>query len=151
MPRTNHPSRRSFLAASLTGASAGLLADGQAAAQGAPEPVEKTAAAAKVRYDELLPHEFRSRLAERPIAYLPLGTWNGTGNTPVGLRRLQPKDSWSNAGSSAGLSCRRSTSDRTGQGPTTTGRCSWEWTTPTPPPRRGSRRKLLLGSPDRTC
>ena len=34
---------------------------------------------AKVHYTELLPHEFRSRLAERPIAYLPLGTleWHG--------------------------------------------------------------------------
>jgi len=33
----------------------------------------------RVRFDELLPHEFRTRLAERPIAYLPLGTieWHG--------------------------------------------------------------------------
>jgi creatinine amidohydrolase len=33
----------------------------------------------KVRYLELLPHEFRARLAERPIAYLPMGTleWHG--------------------------------------------------------------------------
>ncbi len=28
----------------------------------------------KVRYAELLPHKFRERLAERPIAHLPLGT-----------------------------------------------------------------------------
>ena len=33
----------------------------------------------KVRYTELLPHEFRKRLAEQPVAYLPLGTleWHG--------------------------------------------------------------------------
>jgi creatinine amidohydrolase len=40
---------------------------------------------AKVRYAELLPHEFRARLAERPIAYLPLGTleWHGE-HLPLG-------------------------------------------------------------------
>jgi creatinine amidohydrolase len=33
----------------------------------------------KVRYLELLPHELRARLAERPIGYLPMGTleWHG--------------------------------------------------------------------------
>ena len=33
----------------------------------------------KVRYAELLPHEFRTRLDERPVAYLPMGTleWHG--------------------------------------------------------------------------
>lgn len=33
----------------------------------------------KVHYFELLPHEFRTRMAERPIGYLPLGTleWHG--------------------------------------------------------------------------
>lgn len=32
-----------------------------------------------VRYSDLLPHEFRTRLAARPLAYLPLGTleWHG--------------------------------------------------------------------------
>jgi len=32
-----------------------------------------------VRYTELRPHQFRDRLAERPLAYLPLGTleWHG--------------------------------------------------------------------------
>jgi creatinine amidohydrolase len=36
----------------------------------------------KVRYLELLPHEFRARLAERPLGYLPLGTleWHGEHN-----------------------------------------------------------------------
>ena len=39
----------------------------------------------KVRYTELRPHEFRKRLAERPIAYLPLGTleWHGE-HLPLG-------------------------------------------------------------------
>ena len=33
----------------------------------------------KVKYSELLPHEFRKRLSDRAIAYLPLGTleWHG--------------------------------------------------------------------------
>ena len=33
----------------------------------------------KVRYAELLPHEFRRRLQQRPVAYLPMGTleWHG--------------------------------------------------------------------------
>ncbi|MFC1551946.1 creatininase family protein [Candidatus Latescibacterota bacterium] len=32
-----------------------------------------------VRFSDLLPHEFRSRLAEKPLAYLPMGTieWHG--------------------------------------------------------------------------
>jgi creatinine amidohydrolase len=40
---------------------------------------------ANVRYAELLPHEFRSRLAARPVAYLPLGTleWHGE-HLPLG-------------------------------------------------------------------
>ncbi len=39
----------------------------------------------KVRYSELLPHEFRRRLADRPVAYLPLGTleWHGE-HLPLG-------------------------------------------------------------------
>jgi hypothetical protein len=79
MPKNQHSSRRGFIATSVTGVSAGLLAGGQSAANAATEPEQKSAAAPKVRYDELLPHEFRKRLAERPIAYLPLGTleWHG--------------------------------------------------------------------------
>jgi creatinine amidohydrolase len=40
---------------------------------------------AKVRYLELRPHEFRARLAEQPVGYLPLGTleWHGEQN-PLG-------------------------------------------------------------------
>ncbi len=39
----------------------------------------------KVRYTELLPNEFRKRLADKPIAYLPLGTleWHGE-HLPLG-------------------------------------------------------------------
>ena len=39
----------------------------------------------KVRYVELLPHEFRKRLAENPLAFLPLGTleWHGE-HLPLG-------------------------------------------------------------------
>jgi len=43
-----------------------------------------------VRYSDLLPHEFRKRLAERPIAYLPLGTleWHGE-HMPLGSDAIQ--------------------------------------------------------------
>lgn len=43
-----------------------------------------------VDYFELLPHEFRARLAARPIAYLPLGTieWHGEQNA-LGADALQ--------------------------------------------------------------
>jgi len=36
----------------------------------------------KVRYEELLPHEFEARLAQRPVGYLPIGTleWHGVQN-----------------------------------------------------------------------
>ncbi|MCW8130307.1 MAG: creatininase family protein [Planctomycetota bacterium] len=39
----------------------------------------------KVRYADLLPHEFRARLKARPVAYLPLGTleWHGE-HLPLG-------------------------------------------------------------------
>jgi creatinine amidohydrolase len=88
MPKSNHSSRRRFLAAGLSGVSAGLLAGGQSAAEAAVEPGTKQAA--KVRYDELLPHEFRKRLAERPIAYLPVGTleWHGE-HLPLGSDAIQ--------------------------------------------------------------
>ncbi|MBI4552439.1 MAG: creatininase family protein [Candidatus Latescibacteria bacterium] len=43
----------------------------------------------KVHYLELLPHEFRARLAQRPVGYLPLGTleWHGEQN-PLGSDAL---------------------------------------------------------------
>jgi creatinine amidohydrolase len=44
----------------------------------------------RVQYFELLPHEFRARLAARPIGYLPLGTleWHGEQNA-LGADALQ--------------------------------------------------------------
>ena len=44
----------------------------------------------KVHYLELLPHEFRARLAARPIGYLPMGTleWHGEQNA-LGADALQ--------------------------------------------------------------
>jgi creatinine amidohydrolase len=87
MRRTDQPSRRDILATGLAGASAGLMRDTVADAA---ESHEDTAAKIKVRYDELLPHEFRKRLAERPIAYLPLGTleWHGE-HLPLGSDAMQ--------------------------------------------------------------
>ena len=54
------------------------------------ESKENAATAVKVRFDELLPHEFRKRLAQRPIAYLPLGTleWHGE-HLPLGSDAMQ--------------------------------------------------------------
>ena len=44
----------------------------------------------KLHYSELLPHEFRTRLATGPIAYLPLGTleWHGE-HLPLGSDAIQ--------------------------------------------------------------
>lgn len=46
------------------------------------QPTGTTTAGQKVHYLTLLPHEFRARLAQRPVAYLPLGTveWHGEQN-----------------------------------------------------------------------
>ena len=72
-------SRRRFLQAGVAGAPAAVWARSQAEA-GIP----------KVRFAELRPHEFRKRLAERPIAYLPLGTleWHGE-HLPLGSDAIQ--------------------------------------------------------------
>ncbi len=68
MRKDSGHSRRGFVLAGVSGASLAVSSAG--AAQGGKQ---------KVLYAELLPHEFRRRLAERPIAYLPLGTleWHG--------------------------------------------------------------------------
>ena len=44
----------------------------------------------KVRYSDLLPWEFRERLAAKPVAYLPLGTleWHGE-HLPLGSDAIQ--------------------------------------------------------------
>ena len=48
--------------------------------------------AAKVDYEELLPHEFEERLAHRPVGYLPIGTleWHGVQNA-LGADFLQSR------------------------------------------------------------
>ena len=45
-----------------------------------------------VNYEELTPTEFRARLAEAPIAYLPLGTleWHGE-HLPLGSDGIQAR------------------------------------------------------------
>jgi len=47
----------------------------------------------KVDYEELLPHEFAERLAQRPVGYLPLGTleWHGPQNA-LGADFLQSRE-----------------------------------------------------------
>jgi len=44
----------------------------------------------KVRYGDLLPHEFEARLRERPVGYLPIGTleWHGP-QSPLGADFIQ--------------------------------------------------------------
>jgi len=46
--------------------------------------------AVKVKYSELRPEEFRQRLAQKPVAYLPLGTleWHGE-HLPLGADAIQ--------------------------------------------------------------
>lgn len=82
-------SRRQFLKAGIMGASGVAIgaAASPAKSDGGPDAaLDKD----KVRFDELLPHQFRKRLAERPIAYLPLGTieWHGE-HLPLGSDAIQ--------------------------------------------------------------
>lgn len=90
MSSTSDSSRRRFLGTGLVGASTGILSGGLPSAEAGKEGDPGTAAPAKVRYAELLPNEFRARLAERPLAYLPLGTleWHGE-HLPLGADALQ--------------------------------------------------------------
>lgn len=87
MHKTDHLSRRDLV---MTGFAATSAAFVPTSTEAASEPPEKTASKVKVRFDELLPHEFRTRLAERPIAYLPLGTleWHGE-HLPLGSDAMQ--------------------------------------------------------------
>ncbi len=90
MDKAHFPSRRDLLAAGLTGAPAKLLSVAPSATAAIPEPTGDWAAPVKVRFDELLPCEFRRRLTQRPIAYLPLGTleWHGE-HLPLGSDAMQ--------------------------------------------------------------
>ncbi|MEN6370038.1 MAG: creatininase family protein [Thermotogota bacterium] len=50
----------------------------------------RTHLVSKVRYADLLPHEFEARLKERPVGYIPIGTleWHGPQN-PLGADFIQ--------------------------------------------------------------
>ena len=76
MKADQRQSRRGFLQTTALGASAVAIGASQGKTA---ENVGAGSRTPRVRFDELLPHEFRTRLAERPIAYLPLGTieWHG--------------------------------------------------------------------------
>ena len=62
--------RRRFLKVGVMSASATMLGI-QARAAGPQQAHATGTEEVQVRYDELLPHEFRKRLEEQPIAYLP--------------------------------------------------------------------------------
>ena len=77
--------RRKFLKMGALGTSATLLGVRTSAAT-----TQQSQKAEEVRFDELLPHQFRKRLERRPIAYLPLGTieWHGE-HLPLGSDAIQ--------------------------------------------------------------
>ena len=85
----------------------------------------------KVRYAELLPHEFEVRLRERPVGYLPLGTleWHGP-QSPLGADFTQADAILARAAASfGGIVLPRSGSGRTRSGRTKTVGRSSGWTT----------------------
>lgn len=84
MASSTYASRRRFLKSGIAGVSAVAFSAGTTALNA------ETPEFPKVRYSELRPHEFRKRLAERPIAYLPLGTleWHGE-HLPLGSDAIQ--------------------------------------------------------------
>ena len=88
--KTKNWSRRKFVSSGIVAGTAGLLTRPPSTANAASETPTNAAPAVKVRYSELLPHEFRKRLAERPIAYLPMGTleWHGE-HLPLGADAIQ--------------------------------------------------------------
>jgi creatinine amidohydrolase len=90
MAKKDPITRRRFVKAGVAGASTGLLAHQAVVAQAASKPGDDATMPARVRFAELLPHEFRRRLKERPIAYLPLGTveWHGE-HLPLGSDAIQ--------------------------------------------------------------
>ena len=87
MARRKNHARRTVLkavAGGLAGTTATVISAAQdAGAAGADVPEN-------VKYAELLPHEFRARLAHKPLAYLPLGTleWHGE-HMPYGADAIQ--------------------------------------------------------------
>jgi len=92
MSRLNQLSRRNIIKAGIAGLSATMLASFTSIRKVTADENKKSIKTdfEKVCYSELLPHEFRKRLAERPIAYLPLGTleWHGE-HLPLGSDAIQ--------------------------------------------------------------
>ena len=93
MNARDNSSRRRFLGKSLLAASAGLAAGGLSGADAVKEQEGNMSTTEKVCYAELLPDEFRSRLAQCPVAYLPLGTleWHGE-HLPLGADAIQSEE-----------------------------------------------------------
>lgn len=88
MSDINKKTRRDMLRTGLTGISGSVIGAGLSAP--ASEARENNERPEKVRYSELLPHEFKKRLAEKPLAYLPMGTieWHGK-HLPLGSDAIQ--------------------------------------------------------------
>lgn len=82
------PTRRDALRVGLAGITGAALQTGVAEVASGAE--KKDGGGEKVRYAELMPSEFRKRLAEKPLAYLPLGTleWHGE-HMPIGSDAYQ--------------------------------------------------------------
>jgi creatinine amidohydrolase len=88
MNNQDNPTRRNALRTGLAGITGAAI---QAGAAGiASGENKKDGNREKVRYSELLPSNFRKRLAEKPLAYLPLGTleWHGE-HLPIGSDAIQ--------------------------------------------------------------
>ncbi len=83
-------SRRGFLGGGLAAVSTGVLAGGARAGDAGGNAEETMPPLDEVCYARLLPHEFRARIAARPVAYLPLGTleWHGE-HLPLGADAIQ--------------------------------------------------------------
>ena len=88
MDSEHNKSRRGALKTGLAGLSgmmvgAGTTGSAYGAASTGDDPP-------KVRYQEMTPGEFRERLAQKPLAYLPMGTleWHGE-HLPIGSDALQ--------------------------------------------------------------
>ena len=72
LDKHDHPTRRQMLKAGAAGVSGlGIAATWSSSTLGAGPGSEGTK---KIRYSDLLPHELRQKLDEKPLAYLPLGT-----------------------------------------------------------------------------
>ncbi|MFC1528542.1 creatininase family protein [Candidatus Latescibacterota bacterium] len=88
MSINDNQTRRELLKTGLVGISGAAV--GASSSVLAAEAQENSERMEKVRYSELLPHEFRKRLAEKPLAYLPMGTleWHGE-HLPIGSDAIQ--------------------------------------------------------------